>query len=57
VHARAHDGEANAAVVKAVAGFLRVPKSQVRVVSGQRGRSKCLAVPDADRGKTTKTRD
>jgi uncharacterized protein len=46
VHERAHDGEANAAVIKAVAGFLGLPKSRVLIVSGQRGRSKLLEVPD-----------
>jgi uncharacterized protein len=46
VRARAHDGEANAAVIKAVAGFLDVPKSRVAIVSGQRSRAKLLDVPD-----------
>ncbi len=45
VHARAHAGEANKAVVEAVARFLDVPKSQVEIVSGQRSRAKVLEVP------------
>jgi uncharacterized protein YggU (UPF0235/DUF167 family) len=44
VHARAHDGEANEAVVKAVARFLDVPKSHVSIISGQRSRAKMLEV-------------
>jgi len=47
VRARAQEGAANAAVVAAVAGFLGVPKSHVRLVSGARGRSKVLDVPEA----------
>ena len=47
VRARAQEGAANAAVLAAVAGFLGVPKSHVRLVSGARGRLKMLDVPDA----------
>jgi len=46
VAARAQEGEANAAVVKAVAAFLRVPRSSVRIRSGFASRTKTLEVPD-----------
>jgi uncharacterized protein YggU (UPF0235/DUF167 family) len=46
--ARARDGKANEAVVKAVAESLRVPKSQVRIVSGLLSRTKVLEVPGSE---------
>ncbi|MBN2465669.1 DUF167 domain-containing protein [candidate division WOR-3 bacterium] len=45
VRARAQEGKANEAVVKAVARALRVPKSEVRIVSGLSSRTKTLEVP------------
>ncbi len=48
VMARARDGKANEAVVKAVAESLRVPKSQVRIVSGLSSRTKVLEVPGSE---------
>ena len=45
VTARAREGKANAAVVKAVAKALHVPKSSVRIVSGLSSRTKTLEVP------------
>jgi hypothetical protein len=50
VRARAHEGKANEAVVRIVAAFLRLPRSQVRLVSGMRGRLKTLEVPDQGPG-------
>ncbi len=46
VKARAQEGKANEAVVKAVAAFLHVPKSSVRIRSGLSSRTKLLEVPD-----------
>ncbi len=46
VTARAQEGKANEAVVKAVAAFLHAPKSSVRIRSGFSGRTKLLEVPD-----------
>lgn len=43
-HARAYDGEANAAVIKLVAKHLGVAKSRVRIVRGAKGRDKVLEV-------------
>jgi hypothetical protein len=48
VRARAQEGKANEAVVKAVAKFLRVPKSQVKIVSGPSSRTKILEVPGSE---------
>lgn len=48
VRARAQEGKANDAVVKAVAEFLRVPKSQVRIASGPSSRTKVLEVPGSE---------
>lgn len=46
VTARAQEGKANEAVVKAVARFLRVPRTSVRIRSGLASRTKVLEVPD-----------
>ncbi len=46
VRARAQEGKANEAVVKAVAAFFRVPKSSVQIHSGLSSRTKVLQVPD-----------
>jgi len=48
VRARAQEGKANEAVVKAVAKFLRVPKTSVRIVSGLSSRTKMLEVPGSE---------
>lgn len=39
-----HDGEANAAVVAALAEYFGVPKSRVNLVRGHRGRRKCAEI-------------
>ena len=48
VTARAQEGKANEAVVKAVAKALHVPKSRVRIVSGLASRTKVLEVPGSE---------
>jgi uncharacterized protein (TIGR00251 family) len=48
VKARAQEGAANEAVVKVVARFLGVPRSQVRIVSGPSSRTKMLEVPGSE---------
>jgi uncharacterized protein YggU (UPF0235/DUF167 family) len=47
VAARAVDGKANAATVKALADALGVPRSLVRIVTGQRARTKVVEVEPA----------
>jgi len=44
VRARAQEGKANEAVVKAVAAFLHVPKASIRIRSGLSSRSKLIEV-------------
>jgi uncharacterized protein (TIGR00251 family) len=44
VRARAHDGEANREVVKAVAKLMGVPRTSVRIASGERSRTKRIEV-------------
>ena len=46
VHERAHEGMANEAVVAAVAKHFRIPKTSVKIVSGQKSRTKLLELPD-----------
>lgn len=48
VIARAVDGEANTATVRALSDAFGVPPSAVRIVSGQRARTKAVVVESAD---------
>lgn len=43
-HARAHDGEANAAVVKILAKHFGVSKSQVEIASGATSKHKIVVI-------------
>jgi uncharacterized protein YggU (UPF0235/DUF167 family) len=43
-HARAHDGEANKAVVEMLARYFGVAKSQAVITSGQRSRVKVVSI-------------
>lgn len=43
-HARAHDGEANAAVVRLLAEYYGVAKSSVQIVRGTKGRDKVVEI-------------
>ena len=47
VAARAVDGKANAATVRALADALGVPRGLVRIVTGQRARTKVVEVESA----------
>lgn len=44
IHARAHDGEANKAVVESLAKHFRVSKSQVEIVSGLKSKKKIIEI-------------
>lgn len=44
VHARAHDGEANKAVVESLAKYFSVSKSQIEIVSGLKSKKKIVEV-------------
>jgi uncharacterized protein (TIGR00251 family) len=48
VTAPPHDGQANEAVIAAVAAHLRVPRSRVRIVRGHAGRHKILEIEGLD---------
>ena len=49
VTAPPHDGQANEAVVAAVAEHLRVPRSRIRIVRGLGSRRKIIEVEDTAR--------
>ena len=42
LHARAHDGEANAELTKLLSKELGVPKTQLKIVAGSKGRDKVI---------------
>lgn len=42
LHARAHDGEANAELMKLLSKELGVPKTGLEIVSGAKGRDKII---------------
>ena len=44
VHESAQDGKANQAVMKMIAKHFSVPKSQVRIVRGEKNRSKIVDI-------------
>ena len=44
LHARAHDGEANNALLKALANYYGVSKSQVEIVRGQKSHQKVVEI-------------
>lgn len=44
VHARPHDGEANEAVIEALAASMRRPKNSMKIVSGLSSRKKIIEI-------------
>lgn len=42
IHARAHDGEANQALIKLVSDEFNVAKTQINIISGAKSRQKTL---------------
>lgn len=44
LHARAHDGEANTALVKALADYYGVSKFQVEIIRGQKSHQKVVEI-------------
>ena len=57
VAAPAVDGKANAAVLKALAAALDVRASQLRIVSGERGRDKTIELDPAPAGAADRLRE
>ena len=44
LHARAHDGEANKALLELVSDEFHVPKTQIEIISGAKSRLKSLKI-------------
>ena len=44
LHARAHDGEANTALIKVLADYYGVSKSQVEILRGQKSHQKLVEI-------------
>lgn len=44
LHAGAHDGEANLALVKVLAKYFGVAKGRVRILRGEKGREKVIEI-------------
>ena len=42
IRARAHDGEANAALIKLLADYFNAPKTSIRIKSGASSRTKLI---------------
>ena len=42
LHARAHDGEANTALVAALAKYFQIPKTSIKIVQGAHARKKII---------------
>lgn len=45
VHAKPQDGEANEAVKRVISKWLKLPKSQIIILKGEKGRQKWLRIP------------
>lgn len=52
IHAKAHDGEANKAIVEKLAKYFGVAKSQVEIVSGLKSRKKIVEIIGVGDSKT-----
>ena len=44
LHARAHDGEANAALINALAKYFKVPKTSIKILQGAHARKKLIEI-------------
>lgn len=44
IHARAHDGEANKAVIKNLAEYFNVPKTSIKILVGEKSRKKIVEI-------------
>ena len=40
------DGAANAAVIKMLAEYFRIPKSQIKIIRGETSRDKIIEIPE-----------
>jgi len=46
VTAPPHEGQANTAVIEALAAHFGIPRSHIRIVGGHRGRRKLVEIPE-----------
>ena len=46
LRAKAHDGEANIALMKLLSKHLKVPKTAIKILHGEKGREKILEIYD-----------
>jgi hypothetical protein len=44
LHARAHDGEANKALIELISDEFKVPKTQIAIVAGGKSRDKVISL-------------
>lgn len=44
LHAHPHDGEANAALIAALAKYLKVPKTSIKILRGTHSRQKLIEI-------------
>ncbi len=44
LHARAHDGEANKALLELISDEFKVPKTQIEIVAGAKSRDKVISL-------------
>ena len=42
LHARAHDGEANSALIAVLAKYFKIPKTSIKIVQGAHSRRKII---------------
>lgn len=45
LRAKAHDGEANSALIKLLAKHFHVPKTSINIINGTKSRHKILEIP------------
>ena len=46
IRARAHDGEANAALIELLSDFFRVPKTSIAIKAGNASRNKLVSIAE-----------
>ena len=44
LHARAHDGEANKALLELISDEFKVPKTQIEIIAGAKSRDKVISL-------------
>ena len=44
LHARAHDGEANKALIEILSDYFHTPKTKIYIIAGKKGRKKIVEI-------------